>query len=45
MFLKSESSLKITIQRAQNELSAHQKKCLRIAPHCGMSMAGNLNYS
>ena len=27
-------------QRAQNDLSAHQKKCLRIAPHCGMTMAG-----
>jgi len=30
----------VALKRAQNELSAHQKKCLRIAPHCGMSMAG-----
>jgi len=30
----------VALKRAQNELSAHQQKCLRIAPHCGMSMAG-----
>jgi len=30
----------VALKRAQNDLSAHQKKCLRIAPHCGMTMAG-----
>lgn len=30
----------VVLKRAQNELSAHQKKILRIAPHCGMAMAG-----
>ena len=32
----------VALKRAQNDLSAHQKKCLRIAPHCGMTMAGML---
>ena len=33
----------VALKRAQNDLSAHQKKCLRIAPHCGMTMAGKLS--